>query len=296
MTTASTDDSSPPEKRGAVVAHFGIEVGVEFTGETKMRRVAAPRKLGLCVGDRVILKTKGLALEERRNLLRRHRELRPPQLVASNVDALLILVTSDPPPRFGFIERAVAAAREQNIMPIIAVNKTDLDDAARFAEELQSRYDGSIEVFSLSVLTGDNFPQLMARLKSVGTTVVIGPSGVGKSSLTNRVVGDGSARVGSLSDATGRGKHTTTMARRYLLDGGGAIIDTPGMRDFGLATVSREAFAEVFPGFEHVDGACRFRNCLHAGEPGCAVDAAVAAGQLARERLDAYRQLLAGLA
>jgi ribosome biogenesis GTPase len=278
-----------------VIQHHGIQVEVvpETGGPSKRLRVK--RRAGLVVGDVVIEEGDRVkALPRQTELARRAAGGYGKQAVAANLGMLGIVVTADPPPRVGLIDRAIVAAREGGITPVVVVNKADLPEVPVYADALRDELGAGIDVLVVSSRGGPALDALRERLRGAGLAAFVGPSGVGKSSLTRALIPAADVEVGALSEATGRGKHTTTRSTLWRHEGI-ALIDTPGIRDFGLVTVAPADLAHWFAGFERVLDACRFRDCLHRGEPGCAVAAAQKSGALPAGRLDAYRRLLAEL-
>ena len=152
-----------------------------------------------------------------------------------------------------------------------------------------------MEVFSVSAESGEGIDAIAAYVSKHGRGALVGPSGVGKSSILNRLVPGLSLLTRSLSEANGVGRHTTTVSTMHRLVGGGELVDTPGVREFGLVDVLRVDLARFFPGFSVVEKGCRFRDCLHHHEPGCAVQEAVMDGRLAESRYRAYVTLLSEL-
>lgn len=297
---ARSPDKRPPPGPGQplwrIVAHHGVEVEAEPATGGERRRLRISRRSNLVVGDEGTLDGERLRpLPRRTELLRRAAGGVGTQPLAANVALLGVVVTRDPPPRSGLIDRAVVAARAAGIEPIVIVNKVDLPGVEELVGELREHFAGALEVLGVSATAGTGVPELEARLHRAGLSVLVGPSGVGKSSLTNRLLPHADLEVGALSEATGRGRHTTTRATLWRSEAGVELIDTPGIRDFGLVKVPADELAHHFPGFEPFEAACRFRDCRHRGEPGCAVAAAVAAHELPEERLEAYRTILAEL-
>jgi ribosome biogenesis GTPase len=289
---SAAPDGAP---RWLVIQHHGIQVEVEPEGGGPSKRLRVKRRAGLVVGDVVIEDNdKVEKLPRQTELARRAAGGYGKQAVAANLGLLGIVVTAMPPPRVGLIDRAIVAAREGGITPMVIVNKADLGDVPAWADALRAELGGGVDVLLVSSRGGDGLQALRTRLSDAGLAAFVGPSGVGKSSLTRTLVPAADVEVGALSEATGRGKHTTTRSTLWR-HAGIALIDTPGIRDFGLVTVAPEDLAHFFAGFERVPGDCRFRNCLHRGEPGCAIAAAQDDGVLPEGRLAAYRRLLSEL-
>lgn len=275
-----------------LVAHLGVAVEVEFpSGQRTMVRV--PRKSGLVVGDDVIVNGERLRCRERRNALKRRSPGGGVHVVCANLDGLGIVIAPEPPPRVGLVDRAVVAARAQGVAPFLIVHKMDLPEAPDVLEIFQEVFATSLPVIATHVRDDAGTSALRACIADLGRVALSGHSGVGKSSLTNALVPGLSLEVGGLSAASGRGRHTTTVATLHRLAGGGEIVDTPGIREYGLVDVAPEELATHFVGFEaFLDAPCRFRDCRHVSEPGCRVRNAVDAGMLDEERYDAYLGLL----
>ena len=209
------------------------------------------------------------------------------QVLAANVDLVLIAVPADRV-NTARADREIAIAWDSGARPVVVLTKADLAGPGR-VEELGRRLVG-VEVVAASTVSGLGIGELRALLVPSRTAVFIGPSGAGKSSLANSVIGSaGNLPVGQVRKADGRGRHTTTWRELVKVPTGGVIIDTPGLRSLGL---TRDATASgAFADIEELAEYCRFSDCHHTGEPGCAVALAVAAGDLARERLDSFVKL-----
>jgi ribosome biogenesis GTPase len=212
------------------------------------------------------------------------------QVIAANVDTVLLVAGLDQEFNPRRIERYVVAMRRSGAAPVIVLNKTNLcpDLAARIAE-LRSVAAG-IPVHPVSALEEDGLDALHEYLRDAETIAFIGSSGVGKSTIINRLLGTEHLRTGAVSVAMGKGKHITTRRELIPLPAGGLLIDTPGMRELQLwgdeADVNR-AFEDI----EELTAGCRFRDCRHQDEPGCAVRAALELGDLAAERFESFRKL-----
>jgi ribosome biogenesis GTPase len=290
--TAATPDSAGigQASPGLITAHHGVEVEVLFaTGKRRMVRVK--RSSGHVVGDEVEVVGEVLRRLPRRTELRRRDGRGGIHLVAANLDVLGIVVA--PNSLAGFIDRAIVAARVAQLQPFVVVNKCDLEDTAALLANLQRIYAGSVPVFPLSARNRTGLAPLQAFLHEGHRAVFVGSSGVGKSSLLNALCPEIDLKVGKVSDHSGLGRHTTTVSTLHALSGGGELVDTPGFRDFGLVDIQAEELAIHFPGFEeHGEVSCRFRNCRHRTEPGCAVIRLVELGQIPAERYTIYLELL----
>ena len=212
------------------------------------------------------------------------------QVIAANVDTAFIVtaVNRDFSPRR--IERYVALAWESGARPVVLLNKADLlDDPLPLLWEAEAAAPG-VAVHLLSAATGSGLDALSLYLAPGQTTVLLGSSGVGKSTLINRLAGRELLRVSAISDASDRGRHTTTARQMIPLDAGGLLIDTPGLRELQLWD-SSSGLGRTFEDIASFAAACRFRDCSHQSEPGCAVVSAVESGELAPERLESRRKL-----
>jgi len=284
------------ERDGAVyrVATPEGEIRAVLRGKVKRE---TPR---LVVGDRVRLEPDPagelhgiLALEPRRSLLERRvpqgRGARP---VAANIDQVFVVTASaQPAPVPQLIDRLLVVAEANEIAAAVVVNKADLDPGAWLVDRFRR---AGYRVFLTSVPLGRGTAEFAAALAG-RTSVVTGPSGVGKSSLLNAVQPGLALRTGEVSARVGRGKNTTVGAVMIPLAAGGFLVDTPGFSEVGLCAIDPRELGSCFPEFRPCLGQCRYADCRHAGEPGCRVAAAMEAGEIAPDRLESYRVLLAEL-
>ncbi|MEW1720171.1 ribosome small subunit-dependent GTPase A [Streptomyces sp. NPDC093109] len=214
------------------------------------------------------------------------------QILAANVDHAVLVISLALELDLGRTERFLALAWESGALPLVVLTKADLVTAAvlgHLAEDIATAAPG-VQVLAVSSLTGEGVDVLSAVL-SGGTSVLLGTSGAGKSSLANALLGAEVMDVRAARDVDGKGRHTTTTRNLLALPGGGVLIDTPGLRGVGLWDAEAgvgQAFAEI----EALAAECRFHDCAHGAEPGCAVLAAVGDGSLPERRLDSYRKLL----
>ncbi|WP_455374737.1 small ribosomal subunit biogenesis GTPase RsgA [Kaarinaea lacus] len=297
------DHKTGPEKMGRIVAHYGANLDVEDEQHQVHHCLVRANLPPLVCGDQVIWQSTGeelgiiTSLAPRTSLLARpdyHGNLKP---VAANIDQILIVAAPQPGIDEDTINRYLVAAELTEIKPIIVINKTDLlNDAQQQALSAQMAAYQQIgyEVIYTSTKQLDGLNQLIKELRDK-TSIFVGQSGVGKSSLIKIFIPDADIRVGELSKATGLGKHTTSVTVLYHLDQGGEIIDSPGVREFGLGNVSEEQLAEGFVEFSAYLGSCKFKDCKHLQEPDCAIKNAVGAGEIKQQRYDSFQRLVKNL-
>ncbi|MEW6705117.1 MAG: ribosome small subunit-dependent GTPase A [Pseudomonadota bacterium] len=289
--------------QGLVVAAHGRHFIVE-TPEGR-RLICHPRgkKSDCVVGDRVRWQPAGDEgviehIEPRRNLLFRQDEWRTKSF-AANLDQIIVLVAGEPMFSESQLSRALIAAESAGIPARIVLNKTDLPAAATARGRLQPYRSMGIEVLDVS-LKRERAASLasLAPLLAGRTTLVLGPSGTGKSTLINAVVPAAQAEVGEISQALNSGRHTTTSTRWYWIDEArsAALIDSPGFQEFGLRHVEAQQLAALMPDLRAHTSKCRFYNCTHRQEPGCGVRAAVERGELSPSRYRIYTEIYAELA
>ena len=208
------------------------------------------------------------------------------QILAANVDVVLITVPGDRPSTTR-AERELVLAWESGAQPVVVVTKTDLATPG-VLDDLAARLVG-VEVVAASTATGAGVARIADLLAPGRTGVLLGPSGAGKSTLTNALLGEDRQKIGPVRTDDRRGRHTTSTRYLLALPSGGVIIDTPGLRSLGL--VSAGGVDRAFPDIDALASECRFADCAHDAEPGCAVTAAVAGGQVTAERVASYHEL-----
>lgn len=278
-------------KQGVVTSHFGVAVEIEDANrERTMMRVK--RKSGILVGDMVSFSDAINSIAPRKNVLARQTDFGIQQ-IAANLDALGIVVAPIPQTPLSFIDLAIVASRHQGIHPFLVINKSDLPEHNEFQRALIETFGAYMTVFSTSTATGAGIDALKKFLNASGRSLFTGVSGSGKSSLVNKLVPGTDLDIGILSTEDSHGKHMTTVSTLHHLDGGGELIDTPGIRDLRIASVPVEDLALLFSGFaQWLQTPCRFRNCLHDHEPGCHIREAVAKQKIAVSRYNIYLELL----
>ena len=278
---------------GTIVAAHGKHYRAELDDGRKISCVTRGKKTGTACGDRVeiaLTATNQGVIEriaERRTQLYRS-DLYREKIIASNVDQIVIVVAAVPSFYEELVNRCLVAAETAGIRAVIVLNKTDLPESAAALKTL-ALY-ASLGYPLLPLCAREDVRPLRAELAH-RTSVLVGQSGMGKSTLINALLPDANIREGDISAALDSGKHTTTQATLYHLDGDSNIIDSPGLQEFGLHHLQQEDIAPAFIEFRPFLGQCRFSNCRHLVEPECALDKAAAAGDIDPRRLKVYRAL-----
>ena len=306
-----TDDADlGPEQLGLIVAHFGRQVEVEaLDGEASgtLHRCHLRANLeALVAGDRVVWRPSinnenGIVVAglPRHSLLARPDvHLLTPKPVAANVDRIVIVIAPEPQPFANLIDRYLVAAAAVDIAPLLVLNKCELLETAAERnkpaeiERLLDQYrELGYTTLRASTRTEHGLETLRAELRDrIG--VFVGQSGVGKSSLIRALIPGIDIRIGELSSGESKGRHTTTTARVFHLPGGGDLIDSPGIREFGLDHLDRAQIEQGFIEFRQWLGRCRFRDCRHQQEPGCALHEALRAGAISEARMQSFMAIL----
>lgn len=291
-------------QQGTIIARYSLHADVE-NEQGEVFRCNLRRTLGsLVVGDKVIWR-QGLqqmqgisgvieAIHPRQSVLSRPDYYDGIKPIAANIDRIIVVSAVLPKLSLNIIDRYLVICENVGIEPIILLNKIDLltvQQRKEVEQSLQLYRQLGYQVILLSAQTGENMQQLTALLSS-GTTIFVGQSGVGKSSLINAIMPEVRAQVGAVSDVSGLGQHTTTVSRLYHLAQGGKLIDSPGIREFGLWHLEVEQITAGYREFQHYLGTCKFRDCKHLDDPGCALVQAVKEGKISQTRFDNYHRLL----
>ncbi len=297
---------------GLVVATHGRQCLVELPNGERVLCQTRGKRSELVTGDTVRWARSGDGgvveqLEPRRNLLHRQDAWRS-KAFAANLDQVLFLVAVDPGFSDELVTRALVAADAAGITAILGLNKVDLPGAAAARERLAPYQAMGLTVLELALRAQPQASiHTLAPVLRGRRTLILGPSGMGKSSLVNLLVPEAEAAVGEISRALHSGRHTTTSTRWYWVPGLAgadgpalsqrhtAIIDSPGFQEFGLHHVSAQALAWHFADIRPLLGHCRFHNCSHVHEPGCGVQQATLSGALSPRRWQLYQHLLAEL-
>ena len=288
---------------GRVVAAHGRHVIVESPDGERISCHLRGKKSDCVVGDMVRWQPAGDEgvvehIEPRRNLLFRQDDWRTKSF-AANLDQILMLVAGEPMFSETQLARALIAAESAGIAVQVLLNKTDLPQAELARERLRPyRSMGVAVIESALKARPDEARSLLLPLLTDRTTLVLGPSGTGKSTLINLMVPDASAQVGEVSQALNSGRHTTTTTTWYWLDSERrtALIDSPGFQEFGLRQIDAQQLPLLMPDLRAHVGACRFYNCSHRQEPGCGVIAAVERGDVSASRWRIYGEICDELA
>ncbi|MFY0606031.1 MAG: ribosome small subunit-dependent GTPase A [Cyclobacteriaceae bacterium] len=277
------------------------EVEARLRGKFKLdnKKITNP----IAVGDWVTLEEQGdewmiSEIEDRRNYIIRKspRKKHHDHLIASNLDqAIMIATLKEPRTSLGFIDRFLVTLEAYRIPGIIIFNKIDLldDDGKDEAKYLQFIYEKKVGYQCLfSSFIENEIPKELSELLEGKTTLLSGHSGSGKSTLINHLLPEISQKTSEISAFANKGVHTTTFAEMFFLNEQSAIIDTPGIKELGLSEIDPEELGHYFPEMRSILGDCRFNNCLHVNEPGCAVKASIEEGQITQERYYSYCSML----
>lgn len=239
-------------------------------------------------------------LEDRSNYLIRQSPKKPTKVhvVAANIDNLVIVVTiAYPRIKQGFIDRLLVTAQAYDVHPVIVINKNDTysDKEVKKRDEISHLYNSlGYELHQVSAFTGEGINQLKIQLQG-STNLLTGHSGVGKSALLNTMFSGMRLPTKSVSHVTGKGKHTTTFSQMLSLNENTYVIDTPGIKEFGLVGFDYYEISHFFPDMLAYLDDCKFNNCLHIQEPGCAVKKAVEDGQIDQHRYETYCRIIESL-
>lgn len=281
--------------RGRVIAAHGRQYIVETEDGRRLPCFPRGKKSEVACGDEVeyALSSNDQGVIERilprRSLLYRSNEIRQ-KLIAANVDQLVIVVATEPAFSDDLVTRALIAAESQDIAVLIALNKCDLSERladARRQTAVFVHLDYPVLELSARLHAEDLRPHLQGK-----TSVLVGQSGMGKSTLVNALIPEARAATREISQALDSGKHTTTHATLYHLDADSHLIDSPGLQEFGLGHLDRGEIEYAFPEFRPYLGHCRFRDCRHDREPGCALQPAITSGDIAPSRFASYARLV----
>jgi ribosome biogenesis GTPase len=288
-----------PPAEGRVVIRHGATLGVE-NERSRLIQCQTRQHIGHPVcGDRVVWQATGESTGVVTSLLPRNSVLSRPDYsgrekpLAANLTQLVVVLAPKPEPSGYLLDQYLVTAELIQVKPLIAINKIDLleeSELERFLADFAHYATIGYHLVEVSAKREHGLDQLIARLNQE-TSILVGQSGVGKSSLINALLPDLEVETGRLSKATGLGRHTTSTATLYKLPQGGELIDSPGVRSFRLTELTREELEQGFPEFRPHLGQCRFHNCTHDHEPDCAIRAAMEAGEINSQRLINFLRL-----
>ncbi|WP_394136226.1 small ribosomal subunit biogenesis GTPase RsgA [Aliivibrio fischeri] len=292
-------------KEGLVITRFGQHADIEDPDTKEIHRCNLRRGIeSLVSGDRVIWRpgTEVLAgisgvveaVKPRTSMLTRPDYYDGIKPVAANVDQMVIVSSILPELSLNIIDRYLIASETLNIKPLIVLNKVDLLSKEEFTkvQQLLSLYeDIGYKVRYVSKESGYGVEELETELRD-HINIFVGQSGVGKSSLVNALMPELEVEEGAVSENSGLGQHTTTAARLYHFPHGGDLIDSPGVREFGLWHLEAEQVTESFIEFKDFLGGCKFRDCKHKDDPGCLLQEAVAEGKINKQRFESYHRII----
>jgi len=293
------------EQKGLVICryskHFEIEA-LEGDNKGVIHRCVSRTNLGSIVTGDIVIWRSAADLTgviesklERDSLLERPDNFGNLKAVAANINQMIIVIACEPQPQPNLIDRYLVAAQLMDIRPIIVLNKADLlnNDNKDRVERLLKRY-SDLNYETIKIVSSRHQPAQLSNLNEIianKTSIVVGQSGVGKSSLINTLLPEAKLEVGDLSETTREGTHTTTRATLFHLPQNGQLIDSPGIRDFSLWHIDTKQLEQGFIEIAEHLGHCRFRDCKHEEEPGCAILAAVDEGLIGPERFESYLRI-----
>lgn len=290
-------------RKGRVISRYGRNLIIE-NEQKELIPCLLRQNIGQVVcGDRVVWQHAGenqgvvTALEERRSVLIRPDYSGHERPLAANIDRLVILLAAEPAPQRYLLDQYLISAELLGIDALICLNKTDLlDDGGlnKFEQNFGDYRSIGYPLIRISAKKEKGLNPLLEAIRDQ-TAILLGQSGVGKSSLVSALLPDRDIQTGKLSAVTGKGCHTTTASTLYHLPQGGELIDSPGVRSFRPTVKTLAELERGFREFASLLGSCRFSNCRHNGEPGCAIDEAVEQGEIDTRRLENFRHMAANL-
>ena len=291
------------DEHGLVIARFSKQADIE-AADGKVWRCHLRANLGdIVTGDRVVWQQHDessgviVSVEPCRNRLQRPDSYGKMRAVAANIDQVLITLAPEPEPHTGLIDRYLVAAENLGVTPVLLVNKSDLlssENEHPIEKQLIHYRNIGYNVIRASAKTASGMDQLKHVLKSK-ISIFAGQSGVGKSSLIQQLLPGEDIKIGELSEQVAKGRHTTTHSRLYHFPDGGDCIDSPGIREFGLWHLNKDEVIQGFVELKPLAGQCKFRDCNHEQEPGCAINTAVEKGQISAERFSSFRRIIGSL-
>ncbi|MGS0676165.1 small ribosomal subunit biogenesis GTPase RsgA [Shewanella sp. 0m-4] len=309
-TTDLQDSTLGPEQQGTIISRFGQHADVETDGGHLARCNIRRNIKSLVTGDKVIVRLaltsesgasriEGIveAVHPRHSLLSRPDLYDGVKIIASNIDQILIVTSTQPAFTTQIIDRYLVAAEDTGIQPVIILNKVDLitpEEAPEIDAALERYKAIGYQIYRVSSITGEGVEQLHALMDGK-VSVFVGQSGVGKSSMINAMMPDAELITGDISQNSGLGQHTTTTAKLLHIATGGDLIDSPGVREFALWHLPADRVGWCFIEFRDYLGTCKFRDCKHLNDPGCSITEAFKAGEITEDRYNNYHRIIASL-
>jgi len=288
------------QQKAIVIATYSRRMRLRLASDEEVNARIKGKRLRPVCGDRVVAEPITeesdwliTEIEARDNALSRPNMRGQTEVLAANIELLLVVAAGEPKPDWFIVDRYLCAAEDMGIPSAVVYNKIDLEGSDSNLEAvLQDYHRADYQTLRCSALSRDGIGQLDDLIRGK-VAIIVGQSGVGKSSIINALLGDSQQRTAEVSEKSREGRHTTVNSMMLSLPNGGVIIDSPGVRDYAPAL---ESAPQVIQGFREIDKAgldCRFANCRHLREPGCAVKAAVEGGTISERRYESYRRLLA---
>lgn len=277
-----------------IIASYGRRYIVRTASGQTFDATTRKKRVDFACGDKVRVTTvnaEQVVIEDylpRQSLLYRQDSWKT-KLIAANVTQLLIVLAAVPSPSEMLLQRALLAAEAADIRPVIVLNKADLPETDQWRRKLEFYETLGYQVVEVSAL---NNADILKPILSGHTNIFLGQSGMGKSTLTNALLGNERARVGEISAALDSGRHTTTHAQLYDIDSETCLIDSPGLQEFGLHHLEATDLISYFPDLRHLAGKCRFHNCTHRAEPDCALKNAAEHSEVLPERVAFLQRII----
>ena len=296
---AMSNDPATSTESALVTATYSREMNLELASGDVVRARIKGKKLKPVCGDRVQAHAIDnepewliTSIDERRNELTRPNMRGKVEVLAANVDFLVVVAASTPTPDWFIVDRYLCAAELMNVDAAVVYNKTDLDfEREAISSELAIFSAAGYETLMCSAKARQNI-DLLQSLLAHRISLIVGQSGVGKSSIINLLTADAQQKTGAVSRSSGAGRHTTVNSSMLHIVNDGKVIDSPGVRDYAPAIQSSNQVAAGFREIREAGNSCRFANCQHHKEPGCAVKIAVRSGQISQRRYGSFRRLI----